>query len=413
MPTPETTSLAIFIRRFRLPVAMIAGVGLFGVSGYMFLLGWSFRDAEFMTVITLSTIGYDRVRPLGPGGEAFTTLLIVMGLVSVFALLAATTELIASGELERTVRRTRVKREIGGLYDHFVVCGYGRVGRAATEEFRKQGLPVVVIDVSPEVVGRARAMPASPTWSGDATREAMLLQAGITRARGLVCAVDSVALNVYITLSARAVRDDLTIVARATDLESIDRLYRAGANRVIQPYAVSGRMLAAVSVRPAVVDFMDLVSITPDLRLEELEVRQGGALDGLSVGDVAAQIPGRDDPRGPLRRVDGDARGTRSGRQARVRGRGRRARAGRRTRRGLRVVSARARPARPGAGPRPDAARCAPRRPPARARGRGTRRRARRVRAGPGRPRPTARRGPARRAVAPVRRRPPAPPSAS
>jgi voltage-gated potassium channel len=291
MPTPETTSLAIFIRRFRLPVAMIAGVGLFGVLGYMFLLGWSFRDAEFMTVITLSTIGYDRVRPLGPGGEAFTTLLIVMGLVSVFALLAATTELIASGELERTVRRTRVKREIGGLYDHFVVCGYGRVGRAATEEFRKQDLPVVVIDVSPEVSAELEDA-RIPHLVGDATREAMLLQAGITRARGLVCAVDSGALNVYITLSARAVREDLTIVARATDLESIDRLYRAGANRVIQPYAVSGRMLAAVSVRPAVVDFMDLVSITPDLRLEELEVRQGGALDGLSVGDVAAKFRG-------------------------------------------------------------------------------------------------------------------------
>ena len=291
MSTPETTSLAIFIRRFRLPVAMIAGVGLFGVLGYMFLFGWSFRDAEFMTVITLSTIGYDRVRPLGPGGEAFTTLVIVMGLVSVFALLAATTELIASGELERTVRRTRVKREIGGLYDHFVVCGYGRVGRAATEEFRKQGLPVVVIDVSPEVSAELEDA-RIPHLVGDATREAMLLQAGITRARGLVCAVDSGALNVYITLSARAVRDDLTIVARATDLESIDRLYRAGANRVIQPYAVSGRMLAAVSVRPAVVDFMDLVSITPDLRLEELEVRQGGALDGLSVGDVAAKFRG-------------------------------------------------------------------------------------------------------------------------
>jgi len=291
MPTPETTSLAIFIRRFRLPVAMIGGVALIGILGYMLLLGWSFRDAEFMTVITLSTIGYDRVRPLGPGGEAFTTLLIIMGLVSVFALLAATTELIASGELERTVRRTRVKREIGGLYDHFVVCGYGRVGRAATEEFRKQGLPVVVIDASPEVATDLEDA-RIPHLVGDATREATLLQAGIARARGLVCAVDSVALNVYIALSARALRDDLNIVARATDLESIDRLYRAGANRVIQPYAVSGRMLAAVSVRPAVVDFMDLVSITPDLRLEELEVRKGGALDGMNVGEVARNYRG-------------------------------------------------------------------------------------------------------------------------
>jgi len=272
-------------------VAMIGGVALIGILGYMLLLGWSFRDAEFMTVITLSTIGYDRVRPLGPGGEAFTTLLIIMGLVSVFALLAATTELIASGELERTVRRTRVKREIGGLYDHFVVCGYGRVGRAATEEFRKQGLPVVVIDASPEVATDLEDA-RIPHLVGDATREATLLQAGIARARGLVCAVDSVALNVYIALSARALRDDLNIVARATDLESIDRLYRAGANRVIQPYAVSGRMLAAVSVRPAVVDFMDLVSITPDLRLEELEVRKGGALDGMNVGEVARNYRG-------------------------------------------------------------------------------------------------------------------------
>lgn len=291
VPNSETTSLLIFIRRFRIPVVMIAGVGLFGVVGYMILLGWSLRDAVFMTVVTLSTIGYQEVRPLGVGGEAFTTLVIVMGLVSVFALLAATTELIASGELERTVRRSRVKREIGGLYDHFVVCGYGRVGRAATEEFRKQGLPIVVIDISPES-GEELDDARIPHLIADATREATLLQAGIARARGLVCAVDSVALNVYITLSARAVRDDLTIVARATDLESIDRLYRAGANRVIQPYAVSGRMLAAVSVRPAVIDFMDLVAISPDLRLEEVEVRQGGTLDGIVVRDVPVRFRG-------------------------------------------------------------------------------------------------------------------------
>ncbi len=289
--TPETTSLAIFIRRFRIPVALIAGVCVFGVAGYMVLLHWSFRDAVFMTVITLSTIGYQEVRPLGPGGDAFTTLVIVMGLVSVFALLAATTELIASGELERTVRRSRVKREIGGLYDHFVVCGYGRVGRAATEEFRRLGLPIVVIDTDHEL-GAELDDARIPHVIADATREATLLQAGIARARGLVCAVDSVALNVYIALSARAVREDLTIVARATDLESIDRLYRAGANRVIQPYAVSGRMLAAVSVRPAVIDFMDLVAISPDLRLEEIEVRQHGVLEGIAVGDVPTRFRG-------------------------------------------------------------------------------------------------------------------------
>ncbi len=291
MAPPENTSLEILFRRFRLPVALMILVGLLGVVGYMAFLGWSVRDATFMTVITLSTIGYSTVRPLGPGGDAFTTVLIVLGLVSVFALLAATTELIASGELERSVRRTRVKREIGGLYDHFIVCGYGRVGRAATEEFRKQGLPVVIIDTKPDI-GAELTDARIPHLIGDATREAILLQAGITRARGLVCAVDAVALNVYITLSARAVREDLTIVARATDLESIDRLYRAGANRVIQPYAVSGRMLAAVSVQPAVIDFLDLVQITPDLRLEELEVRAGSVLAEQSVQDVTGRFRG-------------------------------------------------------------------------------------------------------------------------
>jgi len=291
MDPMENSSLGILIRRFRLPMALIIAVGVFGVAGYMAFLSWSFRDAVFMTVITLSTIGYGTVRPLGPGGDAFTTVLIVLGLISVFALLAATTELIASGELERSLRRTRVKREIGGLYNHFIVCGYGRVGRAATEEFRKQGLPVVVLDTKASAAEDLEAAKI-PHLAGDATREAVLLQAGITRARGLVCAVDAVALNVYITLSARALRDDLTIVARATDSESIDRLYRAGANRVIQPYAVSGRMLAAVSVRPAVIDFLDLVAVTPDLRLEEIEVVAGGRLDGVAVQDVPGRFRG-------------------------------------------------------------------------------------------------------------------------
>jgi voltage-gated potassium channel len=287
----DASSLRVFVYRFRLPMALILGAGVFGIVGYVVLLGWSFRDAAFMTVITLSTIGYSEVRPLGLGGEVFTTLVIIFGLVAVFALLAASTELIASGELERTLRRSRVKRQIGGLYDHFIVCGYGRVGSAATEEFRKVGQRVVVIDTKPELAEDLQEE-GIPHLIADATRESTLLAAGISRARGLVCAVDSVALNVYITLTARDIREDLNIVSRATDTESIDRLYRAGANRVIQPYAVSGRMLAAVSVRPAVVDFMDLVSITPDLRIEEVTVPTGGSLDGMTVSQVATAFRG-------------------------------------------------------------------------------------------------------------------------
>jgi len=266
-------------------------VGLLGICGFVVLLGWSFRDAAFFTVITLSTIGFDKNRSLGPGGEIFTVVLIVLGLIAVFSILAATTELITSGELERSVRRNRMKRQIDGLYAHYIVCGYGRVGRSAAEEFRREGAKVLVIDQKEEYAQELEQL-GIPYLIADASREATLIQAGILRARGLVCGLDTNERNVYITLSARALREDLQIVARASDSESIDRLSRAGANRVIQPYAISGRMLASLSMRPAVIDFLDMVSITPDLRLEELEIPEGGVLMNMRVGDVSHAYPG-------------------------------------------------------------------------------------------------------------------------
>lgn len=278
-------------RRYRLPLALLTGAVAYGVLGYVLLLGWSVRESLYMTVITLSTIGYREVRPLGAGGEAFTMSLILFGLVTVFGFLAATTEVIMSGQLQASLRRARVRREIGHLRDHYVVCGYGRVGGAAVAEFRAQGVPVAVIDIRPER-GEELLDAGIPHLIADATRSATLAEAGIERARGLVCALDSDALNVYVALSARAVGPHLTIVARASTDESVDRLQRAGADRVVQPYALSGRLLASVSIRPAVVDFVDLVSVAPDLRLEELEVRAGGRLDGLTVGDVPHRFPG-------------------------------------------------------------------------------------------------------------------------
>ncbi len=288
---PANTTIRALVRRYRLPLGMLVAATLYGVAGYTILLGWGLLDALYMTVITLSTIGYQEVRPLDSAGEVFTISLIVFGLVTVFAFLAATTEVIMSGDLQARLRRVRVRRENGHLRGHFVICGYGRVGRAAAEEFTGQGLPVVVIDHDRGIADELAAS-GVPHLCADATREASLRDAGIEHARGLVCALDSDALNVYVTLTGRALRSELLVVARASTPESTDRLKRAGADRVVQPYALSGRLMASISIRPAVVDFLDLVAVAPDLRLEELVVRAGGVADGMLVGEVPARFPG-------------------------------------------------------------------------------------------------------------------------
>lgn len=288
---PTGMTIRALLRRYRLAIGMLVAATGYGVAGYMLLLGWSLREAVYMTVMTLSTVGYREVRPLGATGEIFTISLIGFGLITVFAFLGATTEVITSGRLQATLRRKRVRHDIGRLRDHFIVCGFGRVGRAAVQEFTQQGIPVVVIDHRPEVAD-ACAGAGLPHLCEDASREATLRAAGIDHARGLVCALDSDALNVYITLTGRSLKPDLLVVARASDPESTDRLQRAGADRIVQPYALSGKLMASVSIRPAVVDFLDLVSVAPDLRLEELMVRAGSVVDGLPVEQVPLRFPG-------------------------------------------------------------------------------------------------------------------------
>ncbi|MFN8110564.1 MAG: potassium channel protein [Thermoleophilia bacterium] len=288
----STTTLPGLIRRHRPAVFAMVGVTLYGIVGYMVFLGWSLREAAYMTVITLSTIGYKEVRPLGTGGELFTMSLILFGVTTLFAVFfAASTEIVMSGDLQKVIRRARVRRDIGSLRDHYIICGFGRVGVAAANEFVAQRIPVVIITNNPERDQAVRET-GLPYLSEDATSEATLRAAGIEHARGLVCAMDSDALNVYVTLTGRSIRSDLVIVARASSPDSIDRLQRAGADRVVQPYTLSGRLMASLSMRPAVVDFVDLVSADHALRLEELMVRAGSVLDGLMVADVAARFEG-------------------------------------------------------------------------------------------------------------------------
>ncbi len=275
----------------RLPVALLAFTLVYGTTGYMVLEGYGFVDALYMTVTTLTTVGFGEIEPLGAGGRVFTVSLIVIGMAAVFTLLAVLTGLVASGQLGRSLTRRTMGRRTDALKGHYVVCAFGRVGRSAVEELVSQGAEVVVVEVDaslePELIEAG-----VPYLLEDPTSEDVLQQAGISRARALVCAVDSDSVNVYITLLARALNPDLFIIGRASSTESVDALRRAGSDRVVSPYRLSGTRMAALALRPAMLEFVDMVSVSPDLRIEELVVGPRSSLAGATVRDACAPYDG-------------------------------------------------------------------------------------------------------------------------
>jgi voltage-gated potassium channel len=284
---PAALSKPRFLSRFRLPLALLVFTVLYGTLGYRFLEGWSWLDSGYMTMISLTTVGYREVEPLDASGQIFTISLLFFGVVTLLSAVGVGTELLASGELSAAMRRRRLHRQLGGLNDHAVICGFGRVGRAAAAELEREDVPYAVVDVAEEL-----GIEDVPHVVGNATDEAALRAAGIERARSLLCAVDSDAVNVYVTITARALNEGLTIVARAAAPESVEVLRRAGADRVVSPFALSGRQMAFLSLRPSVVDFIDSVTLAPGLRLEEIVVEPDSWLAGRGVGEVAEKHAG-------------------------------------------------------------------------------------------------------------------------
>jgi voltage-gated potassium channel len=280
----------VHLGRFRFSLFVLGFSLAYGTFGYRLLEDWNLLDAFYMTVITLTTVGFREVQPLDDGGQLFTISLIFLGVVALLSAVGAGTDLLASGTLGKTLAERRTRKRMDSMRDHFIVCGYGRVGRAAASGLVADRAAVVVIDPDPKAA-QVLEREGLPHLLAEAT-EAALLEAGIDRARGLVCAVDSDEVNVYITITARALNPSLTIVARAARPESVETLRRAGCDRVVSPYGLSGSRMAFLSLRPAVVDFLDMVTLAPDLRLEEIVVRSGSLLAGKTIGAARAEFPG-------------------------------------------------------------------------------------------------------------------------
>lgn len=272
------------LHRIRIAVLALVAVTIFGTVGYL-LLGFSLLEASYQTVTTVATVGFREVRPLSPAGQVFTMVLIVVGVGTVLYNLGVVVEAVTEGHLRTTMEERRMSKDIAAMSGHVIVCGYGRVGRSASDFLRSTGERVVLVDNDPERF--ADLAPEIPRVLGDVTRDEVLLAAGLAHARAVVVCLESDADTVYTTLSARALRPDVVIVARARTTGSKTKLELAGANRAVNPQRIGGRRLAAFALQPDVAEFLDVVmhEDSLDWRVQQVPVDADTALAGVSVGE--------------------------------------------------------------------------------------------------------------------------------
>jgi voltage-gated potassium channel len=290
--------------RFRLALILLGIVIVVGVTGYMLINGWDLLDSFYMVIITISTVGYTEVHPQGTAGRLFTSGLIVVGVGTMLYGFGVFAETLADNAFGRYRRDRQLQRELNQLRDHFIICGYGRIGTQVVAEFEDHKVPYVVIDQTEEALERIRAE-GRLHIEGDASKEDILKQAGIERARGLISAVDSDERAVYIVLAARAFNPTLYIVARAGRPDSIRRLELAGATRTISPYVMAGHRMAELAIRPAMVDVLDsLHHAEAGIGVEEMVVTPGTYAAGKTLDEIG--LFGADTARVlALRRRDG------------------------------------------------------------------------------------------------------------
>ena len=302
-----------------MPAVLLVLTHLVGAVGYRLIWaehGATLLDALFMTFITITTIGFGEVYPLGSAGRLLTMVIAGTGIGSLFYTFTVLLEYASSEQVRSARRRRKMQKTIDDLKGHFILAGIGRVGREAAGELAESGVSFVVVDPGPHVPAFCETLKV-PYVQGDATEDATLLAAGIKRAKGLIVTTSSDPTNIYVILSARLLNADLLIASRAVDDASVPKLIRAGANRAISPYAIGGRRLAHVMLSPRVVDFLETALTTGNkaLNIDDVVVGQGGktieslqlnARSGATVLAVVRDGQPTANPRGDLQLASGD-----------------------------------------------------------------------------------------------------------
>lgn len=263
------------VRNLYICVAILVGLLLVGTSGYVVIEGWSTLDALYMTVITVSTVGFKEVMTLSSTGRLFTIVLIIVGVGFIAYSAGSIVQFMVEGQLRSILGRKKVEKKISSLRGHYIICGYGRIGSNICHELKERPVPFVVVEHDQkrcEQLSRDEVL----FVEGDATQDETLLKAGIQHARGLVTAVTSDTANVYITLTARGLNPDLFILSRASEEGAEKKLRRAGANKVISPYVMGASRMAQAILRPSVVDFIEIATAGKNFELQIEESRVAG-----------------------------------------------------------------------------------------------------------------------------------------
>lgn len=275
-------------KKIILSISMVLALIVASTSGYMIIEGWNLLDAVYMTVLTLTTVGYREVQVLSRGGMIFNIFVMLFGVGTMLYLVGTIAQIMLEGQMRTILGRRKLEKKIHGLKNHYIVCGYGRMGETVAREIQITGEPLVIIEKDEGHISRLDNLGLLYVM-GDATDENVLNAAGIKRAKGLVSVLTSDVENVYVTLTARGLNRDLFILSRATDPGAEIKLIRAGASKVVSPYRLSGRKMAQELLKPTITNFIELVfqerGRSIDLQMEELLVGKGSELINKSLMD--------------------------------------------------------------------------------------------------------------------------------
>ena len=274
------------VRHLKISICVLILLLSFGTFGYIAIEGWDTLDSLYMTVITLSTVGFKEVHNLSDPGKVFTMVLIFFGVSVIGYIVGSLAQIMFEGQFHRIIGRKKVEKAINALQDHYIICGFGRIGALICKEFAAKPLSFVVVEKDTGTIDRMELDGHGYLFlRGDATADDTLLKAGIRKAKGLISVVTSDTENVYITLTARGLNPDLYILARSGEEGSEIKLKRAGANKVVSPYLIGGSRMAQAILRPTVVDFIEIATGHEhmELQMEEILIPVNSAFIGESL----------------------------------------------------------------------------------------------------------------------------------
>ncbi len=271
--TSPLTSFDRLSRRFLFVALALAAVLAVGTAGFMLTEGYSLFDAFYTTLLTMTTVGYGDT--LHPAGRILNSFLLIVGVTTILVAIGAMTQTVIEAEFGELIGKRRNKRMIDKLHSHFIICGFGRVGRGAASELQQAGVPFVVVDIDADRVEKAMSA-GMLAVAADSTRDETLRAVGVARAKGLVCALATDADNLFVLLSAKFLNPQIYVASRAAEESAEDKMRRAGADAVFAPYAITGHRLAQALLRPHVVQFLDFTTQTAGLKVVIEQVRVSG-----------------------------------------------------------------------------------------------------------------------------------------